>query len=89
VLAPKAGAEVMDKYQFGGIPFIILLDKEGKIVAKNLRGEAIGKTIGDLLDGYMPGEREKKEEAKKAAEAVPAASMGAGMMIPATPIKRQ
>lgn len=89
VLAPKAGAEVMDNYQFGGIPFIILLDKEGKIVAKNLRGEAIGKTIGDLLDGYMPGEREKEEEAKKAAEAVPAASMGAGMMIPATTIKRK
>ena len=86
-LAPNAGAEVMDMYQFSGIPFILLLDQEGKIVAKHLRGEAIGRTIGDLLDGYMPGEREKAEQKKEAAKAAPAAApMGAGM-IPATPIK--
>lgn len=87
VLAPNAGAEVMDKYQFSGIPFILLLDQEGKIVAKHLRGEAIGRTIGDLLDGFMPGEREKAEEQKaaKPAAAVPAAAPAG--MTPATPVK--
>jgi thiol-disulfide isomerase/thioredoxin len=89
VLAPKAGAEVMDLYQFSGIPFILLLDQEGKIVAKHLRGEAIGRTIGDLLDGFKPGEREQAEKAQKEAaqpKAVPAAAP-AGGMVPATPIK--
>ena len=92
VLAPNAGAEVMDKYQFSGIPFILLLDQEGKIMAKHLRGEAIGRTIGDLLDGFKPGEREQAEQKKEAAKAAPAAkstpaaTMGGGM-IPATPIK--
>ena len=102
-LAPKAGAEVMDLYQFSGIPFILLLDQEGKIVAKHLRGEAIGKTIGDLLDGFKPGEREKAEQKDAAPAAAPAtmapatmapaatvapASTGAPAMVPATPIKR-
>jgi hypothetical protein len=41
VLAPEAGKEVMKLYQFSGIPFIVLLDKEGKILAKNLRGEQL------------------------------------------------
>ncbi|MBQ7458669.1 MAG: TlpA family protein disulfide reductase [Bacteroidales bacterium] len=89
VHAPKAGAEVMDMYQFSGIPFILLLDQEGNIVAKNIRGEAIGKTIGDLLDGFKPGEREQAEKAQKEAaqpKAVPAATP-AGGMVPATPIK--
>lgn len=49
LLAPNAGSEVMDLYQFGGIPFIILLDREGKIVAKNLRGEEIAKAIESTL----------------------------------------
>ena len=92
VLAPNAGAEVMDQYQFSGIPFILLLDCEGKIVAKNLRGEAIGRTIGDLLDGFKPGEREQAEAKKEAAKAAPAAKSApaatmSGGMIPATPIK--
>ena len=102
-LAPKAGAEVMDLYQFSGIPFILLLDQEGKIVAKHLRGEAIGKTIGDLLDGFKPGEREKAEQKEAAPATAPAtmapatmapaatvapASTAAPAMVPATPIKR-
>lgn len=41
VLAPEAGKEVMKLYQFSGIPFIVLLDKEGNILAKNLRGEQL------------------------------------------------
>lgn len=78
VLAPEAGAKIMDLYQFSGIPFILLLDTEGKIVAKNLREEAVGKAIEDLLNGKRPK------------EAVKMAPMAAGgMMTPATPIKKK
>ena len=46
-----AGKMVMDTYQFSGIPFIILIDKEGNIYKKNLRGEAVRKAIEDCLAG--------------------------------------
>ena len=49
VLAPESGKETMELYQFSGIPFIILLDSEGRIVAKNLRGEALEKAIEKQL----------------------------------------
>lgn len=61
-----AGKSVMDTYQFGGIPYIILIDKEGKIYKKNLRGEKIKEAIEDCLAG-------KKDVAPKA-------MMGFGMM---------
>lgn len=87
-LAPKAGAEVMDLYQFNGIPFILLLDQEGKIVAKNLRGEAIGMIIEDLLNGIRP-EDKAKAEAEKAAVAATATMTAAKPAVPATPIQRR
>lgn len=49
VLATNSGNEIMDLYQFSGIPFIILLDENGKIIAKNLRGEKIETEIEKLL----------------------------------------
>lgn len=49
VLAPKGGKEVMKLYQFGGIPYIIILDKEGRIIAKNLRGEELINKIDELV----------------------------------------
>ncbi|SMO83477.1 Thiol-disulfide isomerase or thioredoxin [Saccharicrinis carchari] len=49
VLAPNAGKQTMKDYQFSGIPFIIILDKQGKIVAKNLRGEKIDEKLDELL----------------------------------------
>ena len=49
VQAPKAGKDVMKQYQFSGIPYI--LDKEGKIVAKNLRGKALTDKLEELLSG--------------------------------------
>ncbi|MDD4638165.1 MAG: TlpA disulfide reductase family protein [Bacteroidales bacterium] len=49
ILATNAGAEITKLYQFSGIPFIILLDREGKIVAKNLRGEKLIEAIEALL----------------------------------------
>ena len=77
-LAPKAGAELMDSYQFSGIPFILLLDREGRIAAKNLRGEEIAKAIEDELGGGA-------SEPEKPKAAAPAAM---GMMVPATPIAK-
>jgi len=49
VLAPNSGNELMQQYQFSGIPFIILLDRDGRIVAKHLRGEALVKAIEQEL----------------------------------------
>ena len=34
-----------------GIPYILVLDKEGKIVAKNLRGKALTDKLEELLSG--------------------------------------
>jgi len=48
---PDAGKAVMNTYQFGGIPFIILIDKDGNIYRKNLRGEEIKNAIDDCLAG--------------------------------------
>lgn len=49
--APKAGKDVMKLYQFSGIPYILVLDKEGKIVAKNLRGKALTDKLEEMLSG--------------------------------------
>lgn len=62
-----AGKEVMSLYQFGGIPFILVIDKEGNIYKKNVRGENIRTAIQDCLDG-------------KAASAPKTVSMGGMMM---------
>lgn len=40
---------VVGAYQIQGIPFNVLLDPTGKIVAKELRGEALGTTLATLL----------------------------------------
>ncbi len=50
VLAPKSGSEVSRLYQFSGIPFLVIIDKEGKISSKFIRGEeAITKAIDKAL----------------------------------------
>ncbi len=41
--------EVAVKYGVQAIPFTLLLDKEGKIIAKNLRGEDLAKKLAQLL----------------------------------------
>lgn len=51
VQAPKAGKEVMKQYQFSGIPYILVLDKEGKIVGKNLRGKALSDKLEEMISG--------------------------------------
>jgi len=43
-------SEVAGLYDVKAIPYTVLLDKEGKIVAKNLRGEDLYQKIADLLN---------------------------------------
>ena len=42
-------SEAVKTYGFTGIPFTVLLDPEGKIIAKNLRGAALENKIKELL----------------------------------------
>lgn len=49
--APNSGKDVLNIYQFNGIPFLILLDKKGNIYRKHLRGEKIKQAIEDCLAG--------------------------------------
>lgn len=41
---------VVPKYQIAGIPATVLLDKEGRIIAKDLRGEELDKKLGEVLN---------------------------------------
>ena len=43
-------SEAVKLYGFRGIPHTILLDKEGKIIEKDLRGEALHQKLSELLD---------------------------------------
>jgi len=46
---PDAGKGIMKTYQFSGIPYIILLDKDNKIIGKNLRGDALRKAVEEAV----------------------------------------
>jgi peroxiredoxin len=43
------GSAVVKQYNIQGIPYTVLLDKEGKILAKNLRGEELDKKLSEVL----------------------------------------
>ncbi len=43
-------SEVVKLYAITGIPHTVLLDKEGKIIEKNLRGDELHKKLAELLD---------------------------------------
>lgn len=42
-------SDVVDLYGFQGIPFTVLIDEEGKIIAKNLRGPILATELGKIL----------------------------------------
>ena len=50
--------------QFGvlGIPMNFLLDSEGVLVAKNLRGEKLNEKLAELIDGIAPPSADKEGE---------------------------
>lgn len=60
VCAPGSGKDIMKEYQFSGIPYIILLDKEGNIIAKNLRGEKMREAIENAVSGKLTAPKPKK-----------------------------
>lgn len=62
---PDSGKQVMELYQFGGIPFILVLDKEGRLYRKNVRGEAVRAAVEDCLGG-KPAAQPAKGGAVKA-----------------------
>jgi peroxiredoxin len=41
---------VVRLYGFSGIPYTVLVDKEGRIIAKNLRGEQLEQKLEEVLD---------------------------------------
>ena len=45
-----SGKLVIDLYQFSGIPYILVIDKEGKIFKKHLRGNAVRDAINEALN---------------------------------------
>lgn len=42
-------SSVVSQYSFKGIPYNVLIDKEGKIIAKNLRGEDLEKKLAEVF----------------------------------------
>lgn len=46
----KWESQVVRQYNIQGIPYTVLVDKEGKILAKNLRGEDLEKKLTEVLD---------------------------------------
>lgn len=44
------GSDVVRLYSIQSIPLTILLDREGKIIAKNLRGEALDQKLAEVLN---------------------------------------
>ncbi len=49
LLLAQDSKKVMLDYTFSGIPYTVLLDKEGKIIAKDLRGEALVQKLKEIL----------------------------------------
>jgi thiol-disulfide isomerase/thioredoxin len=48
----KWNSSVVKDYNIEGIPFTVLLDKEGKILAKNLRGKQLEEKLAELMGNF-------------------------------------
>lgn len=42
--------EIQKSYVFSGIPYMVLIDREGRILGKNLRGESLENKLKEFLD---------------------------------------
>lgn len=49
-----AGKAVMQTMQFGGIPYILIIDTQGRIYSKGVRGKQLEKTLEQILQGQQP-----------------------------------
>lgn len=49
LLNAKDYKQVMIDYAFTGIPYMVLLDKEGRVIAKNLRGKALREKLKEIF----------------------------------------
>nr|WP_121270989.1 TlpA disulfide reductase family protein [Pedobacter schmidteae] len=45
----KESKPVMASYLFSGIPYLVVVDKEGNIIEKNLRGESLDKKLKEIF----------------------------------------
>ncbi|WP_418603538.1 TlpA family protein disulfide reductase [Hwangdonia sp.] len=50
LLLAQDSKQVMKDYVFSGIPYMVLLDKEGKVMALNLRGEALQEKLKEIFN---------------------------------------
>jgi len=50
LLLAKDSKKIMKDYVFSGIPYMVLLDQEGKVMALNLRGEALGEKLKEIFN---------------------------------------
>ena len=62
---PNGGRQVMDTYQFSGIPFILVIDQNGYLYRKNARGQQIQEAICERLTG-KPAQDKKSQRIKAA-----------------------
>lgn len=65
-----SGKAVMNAMQFSGIPFILVLDRDGRIYRKNVRGKQVKETLQEILEG---------KAAKQPSQSTVSVSMGAMM----------
>ncbi|MBJ6367275.1 TlpA family protein disulfide reductase [Snuella sedimenti] len=49
LLLAQDSKKIMKDYVFSGIPYMVLLDKEGKVMALNLRGEALQEKLKEVF----------------------------------------
>ncbi len=49
LLLAQDSKKIMLDYTFSGIPYMVLLDKEGKIIAKNIRGESLVEKLKEIF----------------------------------------
>lgn len=49
VLAPRSGKEILKQYQFNGIPHLVLLDKEGKIIERGVLPDKLDELLSEIM----------------------------------------